>query len=181
MKSFKEIVTKAVIGKGKKLFKNSYDLTLEDNVDTVLGCWVINHKLSGKNNNGSVLILGNFDVNIWYSYDNNTKTNVAIKKINYREQVNLNLKNNTNLTNDSEIIIECLKNPTCVDVSLKQNTINYVIEKELGIEIIGDTKVKIAVEDDYDEYEIIKDDISEEVLLSELDNIDKEVNENYLG
>lgn len=43
--AFKEIVTKAVIGKGKKYFKNSYTITTEDIPTTVLGCWVINHLL----------------------------------------------------------------------------------------------------------------------------------------
>ncbi len=42
---FKEIVTKAVIGKGKKYFKNSYNLLAEHNANTILGCWVINHLL----------------------------------------------------------------------------------------------------------------------------------------
>lgn len=42
---FKEIVTKAVIGKGKKYFKNSYNVMSENNVNTILGCWVINHLL----------------------------------------------------------------------------------------------------------------------------------------
>lgn len=43
MSSYKEIVTKAVIGKAKKTSKNEVSLTPEENVNTVLGCWVINH------------------------------------------------------------------------------------------------------------------------------------------
>lgn len=42
---FKEIVTKAIVGKGKKTFRNNYEIALEDEVDTVLGCWIINHLL----------------------------------------------------------------------------------------------------------------------------------------
>lgn len=42
---FKEIVTKAVVGKGKKYFKNNYNLLAEHNANTILGCWVINHLL----------------------------------------------------------------------------------------------------------------------------------------
>ena len=49
--NYKEIVTKTVIGKGKKEFKNDYEITVEDNVDTVLGCWVINHTIKGKKEN----------------------------------------------------------------------------------------------------------------------------------
>ena len=178
MIQYKEIVTKAVIGKGKKTFRNSYDITIEDKVDTVLGCWVINHNLTGKNDGGSVLIKGNFDVNIWYSYDNNTRTNVATKRVNYEEKVNVKLKEESTLTDNSEIIIKSLKNPNCVDVSVNDNVIKYIIEKELGIEIIGDTKVKIAIESDEDEYDIIEDETASEDVMN---NIDEEVNEDYLN
>lgn len=178
MTNFKEIVTKAVIGKGKKIFKNKYELITEDKVDTVLGCWVINHNMTGINNNGSVLIKGNYDVNIWYSYDNNTKTKVAIKNISYEELVNVKLKEESTLTDSSEILIKSLKNPTCTYASNENNKISFEIEKELGIEIIGDTKVKIAILNDDDDYELI-DDITEEKLNS-IDNIDSEITENYI-
>ncbi|MBQ3142280.1 MAG: outer spore coat protein CotE [Bacilli bacterium] len=178
MPTYKEIVTKAVIGKGKKLFKDTYDLYIEDNVDTVLGCWVINHEMSGRNDKGSVLITGSFDVNIWYSYDNNTKTSVAIKKIHYKENVNVRLKEASTLTDNSEIIIRSLKNPTCTDVKSNEKKIIYDIEKELGIEIIGDAKVKIAIEDDFDDYEIIEEDNKN--INKIMNDIDNNINEDYL-
>ena len=45
---YKEIVTKAVIGKGRKSFRNRYEAITPDKIDTVLGCWVI--KWTGKKN-----------------------------------------------------------------------------------------------------------------------------------
>ena len=54
MALYKEIVTKAIIGKGKKSFKNNYVITPTDIPTTVLGCWVINHLLViGDNHYGS--------------------------------------------------------------------------------------------------------------------------------
>ena len=174
---FKEIVTKAVIGKGKKTFRNKYELFTTDKIDTVLGCWVINHTMKGESIDGKVKITGSFDVNIWYSFDNNTKTNVDARKINYTETVNVHLNNDQVLTNDSEITITSLKNPTVVDVSSTNNKINYEIEKCLGIEIIGDTKVRVQIMDNnYEDFDII-DDISNEEID---DKVDHEVNENYL-
>ena len=64
---FKEIVTKAVIGKGKKTFKNTYNMLIENNADTILGCWVINHNFKGYETNSKIIIDGSFDVNNWYS------------------------------------------------------------------------------------------------------------------
>ena len=107
---FKEIVTKAVIGKGKKYFKNNYNLLAEHNANTILGCWVINHKFKGTVVGDKVVIDGNFD-----------------------------------------------------------------IEKELGIEVLNDAKVKIAIEDDEDPWDTIDDDI-EEVDKK----IDEEVKEDFI-
>lgn len=175
---YKEIVTKAVIGKGKKTFNNTYELVTTDKIDTVLGCWVINHVMSGTVDNGKVKINGSFDVNIWYSYDNNTKTSVEARKINYTEIVNVNLKENSTLTKDSEIIINSLKSPTVIDVSNSNNLIKYEIEKTLGIEIIGDAKVMVQImSDEYEDYDIIEDEVSDEEINKYIDN---EVKEDYL-
>ena len=90
MSSFKEIVTKAVIGKAKKTNSNSFTLTPEEMPNTVLGCWVINHSFNGvKGTNGSVTINGNFDVNVWYSYDNNSKTSVATQHYDYNDKMKM--------------------------------------------------------------------------------------------
>lgn len=43
--AYKEIVTKAVIGKGKKKYHNKYQITTEQVPTTILGCWIINHLL----------------------------------------------------------------------------------------------------------------------------------------
>lgn len=169
MSEYKEIVTKAVIGKGKKTFKDKYNLKIEDNVDTVLGCWVINHNLKGYNNNGSVLIKGSFDVNVWYSYNNNTKTNVAISKIDYEENVRVRLKDTGTLSDNSEIIIRSLRNPNCTDVKINNNIVTYEIEKELGIEIVGDVKVRVITDSNEDDYDIIEDEVDSNKVNNEID------------
>ena len=172
--NYKEIVTKTVIGKGKKTFKNDYELTTDTDVDTVLGCWVINHKIKGKKDEEYIKINGSYDINIWYSYDNNTKTNVVSKKMFYEEKVRVKVRENGDLNDNSEIIIRSLKNPTCIDVSNEDKTIKYTISKELGIEIVGDAKIRIPVSNSEDEYDLILD---EEEINNE---IDKSVNTNYL-
>ena len=171
---FKEIVTKAVIGKAKKTSSGDYTLVPEENPDTVLGCWVINHTFNGTNNNGKVIINGSFDVNVWYSYDNDSKTAVSTKRFNYDDIMNIGLKNNVTLNDKSEIIVRSLKQPTVTNVSNNNGTVFLTIEKELGVEIIGDTKLKVSVEEEEDEYEVLVD---EKEVSNEIDNI----NEDYLG
>lgn len=171
---FKEIVTKAVIGKGKKYFKNNYNLLAEHNANTILGCWVINHKFKGSVVGEKVVIDGSFDINIWYSYDEDQKTAVATKNIPYTETVNVKTKTGTTI-NGSDIIVRALKQPSCSNVKAKDDVIEFDIEKELGIEVVNDAKVKIAIEDDEEPWETLDDD-EEEVERK----IDEEVKEDFI-
>lgn len=167
MAYYKEIVTKAVIGKGKKTKSEEYVIETNEKIDNVLGCWVINHNFRGSVSNNTIVVSGNFDVNIWYSYNNNSKTNVMIKKFNYEYPMNVNIKENASLTKDSEIIVRTLEQPSVVDVNIENNNIHLTIEKQMGVEVIGDTTVRVSVEDTFDDYEEIEEDTMEEMDVTD--------------
>ena len=169
--AYKEIVTKAVIGKGKKKYKDTYQVAVEQTPSTILGCWIINHNFQGKEVNQKIAITGSFDANVWYSYDNDTKTTVATKTITYSTEESLTVEQKEIVNKD--IIIRSLKQPTCISAKEDGNIINLEIEKELGIEIIGDTKVKISSVDEEDETWDILDDKEEEAL--------NKINTNYIN
>ena len=165
MSSYKEIVTKAVIGKGKKTFTTKNTKSVENSPSTILGCWVINHQFKGTKQNDSVIIDGSYDVNIWYSYDNNTKTNVIARTFNYSDIINVNLKDK--ITDTNEIIVRSLTAPSASTVEVEGNTLKLKVEKELGVEIVGDIKVKINVLDDYDDYEVDNSNVTEDINIDE--------------
>ena len=105
------------------------------------------------------------------------KPPLLIKKIDYNDLFNVRIKENADLSGDTDIIVRSLKQPTCSEVNIKDsNTISFNIEKELGVEIVGETKVKIAIEEDEDPWEEIVDDVDEETLKE----IDEKVDENYI-
>ena len=170
MPLFKEIVTKAVIGKGKKLFKDNYSLEIENVPTTILGCWVINHKFKGYKANDKIGVSGSYDVNIWYSYDNDSKTAVVNKNISYDDLFNVRIKENADLSSDTDIIVRTLKQPSCSGVNMNNKTISFDIEKELGVEVVGETKVKIAIEEDEDPWDVIDDELSSKDI-EEIDNV----------
>lgn len=176
MSLYKEIVTKTIVGKGKKNFKNTYDVVVENKPSTVLGCWVINHQFKGYNKGEKIVIDGSYDVNIWYSYENDSKTTVINKKIEYSEEMTIKLKNDIDFDDETSVIVRTLKQPNCTKVSIdEENKIVFDIEKELGVEIVGDAKIKISVEGDEDPWEDLNEEVNEEVLKE----IDK-VNENFI-
>ena len=177
MASFKEIVTKAVIGKGKKYFKNNYSISVTDSPTTVLGCWVINHKFKGYKSGDKIGVDGSYDVNIWYSYENDSKTTVVNKKVEYNDLFNVRVRENADLTGDTDIIVRTLKQPTCSKVNIEDDgSISFDIEKELGVEIVGETKMKIAIEEDEEPWDEIDDEVTEE----DLQTIDANVTDDYI-
>ena len=176
--AFKEIVTKAVIGKGKKTFTTTNSVTPECNASTILGCWVINHNFKGYKTGDTVTVEGSYDINIWYSCQNDTKTEVTRQTDTYKEVVNVPRKSDTNITSDEEIIVRSLKQPSCIKVEISGDNINYEIEKELGIEIVGDTKVRIVVDENEDDWEEIKDEDEQNETMKE---IEETVTENFIN
>lgn len=174
--AYREIVTKAVIGKGKKKYTNTYEINVDYSPTTVLGCWIINHNFEAHESAEKILINGSFDANVWYSYDNDTKTTVTTKKITYSEEEKMNVDTKDIINKD--IIIRSLKQPTCISAKESGNIIKLDIEKELGIEIVGDTKVKISsVEDDDDTWDSLDDTKNIDTAIDKInpDYIDKEI------
>lgn len=174
MANYKEIVTKAVISKGKKLFNQKNSIKANNKPTNVLGCWVINHKFSGVKQNNQILINGSYDINIWYSYDNDTKTDVIKETHSYNEMVKM--RDDNNEYENSNIVVRSLIDPKCTKVDIDNDLINYQVDLELGIELVGDVKVKIMVDDNLDEYNLIEEEKEEKILK----DIDENINEDYL-
>ena len=171
MSNYREIVTKAVIAKGKKLFTSEHTVSANNNPTTILGVWVINHNFTGFKSGEEVRISGSYDVNIWYSYYNDTKTEVLRETNQYNEVVKMRNRDDEN--DDEQIIVRSLKQPNCVKIDISDGNINYTIEKELGIELVGDVKVKIQTDDYEDPWDEIVED-------NDVDKKIDSVNDNYL-
>ena len=153
-------------------------LTPEEKPTTILGCWVINHNFDGIQENKKVRIKGTSDVNIWYAYDNDTKTLVSKQTISYDEFLNAPKKIESNITDNSDIIVTSLKAPSCTKVDIVGEKIEYDIEKELGIEVVGDSKVRIAVDEEEDEWEDLTEPKEENEIMND---IDKNVTEEFIN
>ena len=177
MAYFKEIVTKAVVGKGKKATTQKYTIVPDQTPNTVLGCWIINHKFNGSMANRDIYVNGAYDVNVWYSYDNDTKTGVCTGTFTYNDKMNVPVSNNVSLTNNSEVIVSSLSDPNVIDVGVENGAIKFSVRKEMGIEIVGDTKIRVNVEDNFEDYMEI---IDEEEIDDVMNEIDSQIKEDYL-
>ena len=90
--------------------------------------------------------------------------------------MNIRLKDGARLNDASEIIVRSLNQPTVTDVKINNGIVDLSIEKELGVEVVGNTMIKVSVEEDPDDYELIED-IDDNEVDSEVESID----ENYLN
>ena len=166
---YRDIVTRAVVGKGK-ISNNNEVLVKTNNVPSkVLGCWIINHYYVSSLENQKAVARGKYDLHIWYGLDNDTDTVVHKQTIDYVEEFNVKMKNNEEITEENELLVKVLKYPTCNSLNLNDDgTITIKVEKELDLDVIGETKLRVQVssssEDDW-------------VNSDEIDNI----NVGYLG
>lgn len=167
MSNFKEIVTKAVVGKGKKNFSDEHTLELSSVPSAILGCWIINHTFKGVKEKDSVRVTGSFDTNIWYSTEKNTKTEVATQNVSYDELIPITRLEDYD--GEDEIIVRILKQPTCTNATIVDGKVNYNIEKTIAAELVGDAKIKVEIDS-------LDDDIESPVE----EEINEQVNEDFL-
>ena len=161
MSNFKEIVTKAVVGKGKKTTSDNHIIDSITNPSTILGCWVINHNFSGVKDNDSVKVKGSFDTNVWYSKDDNTSTEVYKDTVSYEEEIPI--RKLDDYDGQDEIIVRMIKQPTVTKAEIKDGKIEYTIEKTIAAELVGDTKIKIGVENLDESIDPVDEEIDNEV------------------
>lgn len=143
----KEIVTKAVLSKGKLVDSNEMQFEIKENVNKVIGCWVINHNYLSLVENAKVYASGCYDVHVWYSINNSTDTCLFKKTIDYKQEFGLE---NTNFDYDNcEYKMYCIDYPSCSNLELDNNLIKVTIKKGLAIDVIGESKLLVQVSDNY--------------------------------
>lgn len=162
MPSYREIVTKAVIHKTTKKISKEYEVLLEHNVSKVIGAYILNHKVTGKIVGNTIKIDGVFDTNIWYSYDNNSKTSVSTSRCSYEEELVLDLLDET-YEESNDVKINYITLPACSKADINETKILYEIQMNLNIQVIGEATIKISTVEEVSE---------------DIENI--EIDENYL-
>lgn len=166
MDEVREIVTKAVVAKGKKTLKIKETITPGIDICSVLGCWIINHSYKAKiKEKSAVNLTGNAEIDIWVSTKSNTQTEVVRQTFNYAEDIKTRALVK-NLCNDNlDVLVTINNGPTCVDVEILEDKITVEIVIEIVVEVIGETKVQVI--------------ICEPIELLD-DNFENEINENFI-
>ncbi|WP_077615799.1 outer spore coat protein CotE [Caenibacillus caldisaponilyticus] len=171
-KNYREIITKAVCGKGKKFSQSAHTISPLHKPSSILGCWVINHKFRTTYQKDVVVVEGSYDINVWYSYNNNTKTEVVSESVTYRDEIALTIKDKKVISDRLEVYARTLQEPNSLEanVSPNGNKIVVQVEREFIVEVIGETKVRVTVDED----DVIDEDEWEEEIDEAFEDLDSE-------
>lgn len=150
----REIITKAVCGKGSYRYQRSIDLEIPESQKTVqvLGNFVSNAALDeaqvvdstkyGK----SVQVKGHYDVHVWYANDQDTRA--AKTTVMFIEYIPMKMYGGENITGE-KALAKIIHKPHCNKAHVKnlgdKTVIRVEIEQNLAAEIIGSTKLKVGI------------------------------------
>lgn len=146
MGEYREIITKAVVAKGRKFTKSNHTICPKHSPSSILGCWIINHTYEADKIGKKVEINGCYDINVWYSYNDNTQTEVVTEKVEYTDVVKLKYRD-PDCLDDHDVIARVLQQPNCLEavISPNGNKIIVHVEREFLVEVIGETKICVEV------------------------------------
>ena len=173
MANYQEILTKAVVGKGKLTCEDEYLLESNLKPSKVLGCWVINHNVKPLLKDGNVYVEGDYEVHIWYAYDEDKNTDLHKEKITYSEQVPFRMKKGEELTYKQELKAYCTNYPSCVELKIRDDKLSLKIKKDFIVDAIGEAVIKVQLSDLIDEPIDLDDEIEQNVDTNYLNKDNK--------
>jgi spore coat protein E len=169
MNEIREIVTRAVVAKGKKVFNLVEKVKTKEKPYSILGCWIINHEFEASKINEVVKLDGEFEINIWFSTNNNTKTDIIRETITYKKEITTKTVVKNYLENTDDILAKIIQHPTVTNAKITDDYVQVDITFEIIAEIIGETKMKVTVFKETENWE------------EEIDTLDMDINENFIG
>jgi spore coat protein E len=171
--NYREVMAHAVCGRGSKYSQTTYTIRPTNRPTTIGGCWVMNHTYEAELVGDYVEVHGRFDINVWYSYNGNSETAVAKDTVSYVEQIALRDLDTSADRDSREVHLRVLQSPNCLDATITGNGSEILVrvEKELGVEVLGRTKLCVVTFDladkKVDDYGEEDEDLLEEVDIED--------------
>lgn len=146
-KQTKEIYTRALLARNQKSDLIQCKINTNKNVSKILGCWIHNHQHQASIVNKQGVIHGGFDIHVWISFDNLSE--VIIQHFDYEMNFELSELNQLNVLDDLEAHSLIIEDVYCKKAELSaSNEVTLDLVKNMGINIIGYTMLKIDISDE---------------------------------
>ena len=85
-------------------------------------------------------------MNVWYAYNNHSKTAVHTETISYKDRVKLSFRDGEEV-DSNDVKVRVLQAPNCIEavITKEGDKFQVTIEREFLVEIIGETTIVINV------------------------------------
>ena len=127
----------------------------------------ITHEFEGSRNDDLIDINGSFEVDIWYSTEQNMKTDIIREKVTYKKDIKVKRIVTEYLKNSDDILVKILKHPTVTNAKIIDGEIKIDVDFEILAEVIGETKMQVTV-------------FTPVAIDEDIEDLDIEVNEDFL-
>ena len=145
---YREILTKAIIAKANETIKESVSCNTNKNISKILGCWIINHNYNINLCNQKIYVEGSYDVYFWYGYDDNTNCGLSNMTYSFKDEIPYSYTlEKIKLTESCEIKDSETFIPSCSFMDYKDDSITIDVIRKYSLDIIGETKIKVKVDD----------------------------------
>ena len=168
MSEIREIVTRAVVSKGRKVVRINCVVPFEEKVDKILGCYVTDNKLNVELHDNLVKVDGGFEVNVWYLNNENNTTNVTKTTLSYEETIKVRQIIFETIGSNLEVVTCLLQEPTCTNAELCEDGIKVDVLLEILAEVIGETKMMVTT-------------FAWQETNNTFDDFENEINEDFLN
>jgi len=180
MNEIREILTKAVIGKGQKAFEINVELPPTPNLpDRTLGAFITNHQMNVRKSGNDIELSGSYALHCWYAHSGDGDTEVVRTTVDYGNTVELQNALRDHLLDTDEILCEELIAPYATNVRVEEGLIVADTQFEVGVEVIGETKMRVAILGPVLETPAL-DQPDTQIDFDDLSEIDEAINENFL-
>lgn len=107
---------------------------------------MINHTHQAKKSGRYIEVTGKFDINVWYSHHDHSKTSVFTETIPYKDKIRLSYRDEPT-SGQEDILVNVMQHPNCTEAIISDCGEKFIIsiERELLAEVVGETKVAISV------------------------------------
>lgn len=154
MPEFREIVTKAVVGKARKFVQTNCTIEPTEEIQIplscVLGVWAINSVIDDekiRRVGENIIIPFSFQVDVWVAFDDNKQTVRLSKNFSGEDTVKVKICDDDILDPELDIRVTVIQHPNASEATIINDCreVCVVVEREYVVELLGNTKICIQV------------------------------------
>ena len=147
----KEILTRAVLSKGKIDSKETVKIESKQAPSKLIGCWIINNHYLPIVENEELFLEGSYDIHLWYAISEDKDSTLEKKTIQYKTRVGFDEKINCN---EVDFKVYCNEYPHCLNMEIVDGKALLNIVQKYSIDAIGETKFVVDVNEGFNEIKI---------------------------